>query len=278
MEDGRVLALLAILGVFSARKATGSRGVARSGSRPALPTTRQDEVVIPLVNGNDIRCNAHPEPLTIVRVTDGAGNELERLDVETLAIAYLAPSVLHNWWRAAESRRVSFPAGKEAAIRIRGGGMLRCDASPDPITYIRVVSPQGKEVGYWTIDEITEDPSDVMGAILGAARGVVGSRGVSAEGSRGIARSGRMPDFPPRILRPMLDRIGGVTVLTPKKNTLWKPASALSRGRGEPQLVDFNPRSFYQTNNDVTEAFYKLQGYPMKLVAWFDNPTGRRIA
>lgn len=59
--------------------------------------------------------------------------------------------------------------------------------------------------------------------------------------------------------------------------TIWRPGSLLKRSTtGE--LVDSSPRSFYQTNDDVTVAVYKVAGYQYPVVVWFDNKSGRRIA
>jgi len=74
------------------------------------------------------------------------------------------------------------------------------------------------------------------------------------------------------------DSHGGFTIET-KVGTLWRPASALgSRGRPVAKLFAYAEHSFYQNNNDVTKAFYKVAGYRYILVAWFDNITGKRIA
>lgn len=37
-------------------------------------------------------------------------------------------------------------------------------------------------------------------------------------------------------------------------------------------------KTFYQTNNDVTQAQYKVPGYKYPVVIWWDNKTGKRIA
>ena len=60
-------------------------------------------------------------------------------------------------------------------------------------------------------------------------------------------------------------------------DTLWRPGRLL-KGTTEGVLVDFDERSFYQDNNDVTRAVYRVPGYGWPVVVWFDNATGRRIA
>lgn len=59
----------------------------------------------------------------------------------------------------------------ECAIIHSNAASLRFSAYPDPVTYIRAVSSTGEEIAYWTIDEILEDPSDVLGAAFGAVLG-----------------------------------------------------------------------------------------------------------
>ena len=62
----------------------------------------------------------------------------------------------------------------------------------------------------------------------------------------------------------------------PIGDTAWRRGSVLKRGTtGE--LVDFDERSFYQLNDDVTLAVYRVQGYGYPVLVWFDNMTGKRI-
>ena len=49
-------------------------------------------------------------------------------------------------------------------------GYIATDAYPHKVSYIRVLDTDGKEIGYWTIDEIKEDPEDVIGAFFGCAK------------------------------------------------------------------------------------------------------------
>lgn len=60
-------------------------------------------------------------------------------------------------------------------------------------------------------------------------------------------------------------------------NTLWRPGAVLKKGTTG-TLTSFNERSFYQNNNDVTRAKYRIPGYRYPAIVWFDNPTGRRIS
>jgi predicted nucleotidyltransferase len=76
----------------------------------------------------------------------------------------------------------------------------------------------------------------------------------------------------------VLDEHGGFTAITtPCGNTLWRPGAILKRGT-EGTLVSFDRHSFYQTNNNVTQAIYRVPGYRYRVAVWFDNATGRRIA
>lgn len=60
--------------------------------------------------------------------------------------------------------------GDECVIKLANGNEIRTDAFPEDVSYVRVVE-NGKEIGYWTVDEVAEDPALVLGAILGAAHG-----------------------------------------------------------------------------------------------------------
>jgi hypothetical protein len=71
--------------------------------------------------------------------------------------------------------------GDECVIALASGRTIRTDSyadSPEGSTYVRVCDLDGAEVGYWTSDEWREAPEEVMGAILGAAKG--GRRASSA--------------------------------------------------------------------------------------------------
>ncbi len=81
---------------------------------------------------------------------------------------------------------------------------------------------------------------------------------------------------PPHQLN-VLDGHGGFTAETTKRgDTLWRPGTVLKSTTGT--LVKHDPRSFFQTNNDVTKATYKVAGYRYPVIAWFDNRTKHRIA
>lgn len=62
--------------------------------------------------------------------------------------------------------------GPECILKVHTGFELRIAAYPLEVDYVRVCDPLGREIAYWSIDEVKEDPADVLGALVGAlARG-----------------------------------------------------------------------------------------------------------
>ncbi len=88
------------------------------------------------------------------------------------------------------------------------------------------------------------------------------------------------PGSPPPTLN-VLDGHGGFTVETSGRNigtgTLWRPGDVLKKGTIG-KLENYDGKSFYQTNKNVTRARYKVPGYRYMVCVWFDNQTGERIA
>lgn len=82
--------------------------------------------------------------------------------------------------------------------------------------------------------------------------------------------------IPPTILNSVLDGHGGYTILTRDGNTLWKPGSTL-RTSPYGTLVRYDERGFYQRNDDVTIAYYKVEGVRDLVIVWFDNATGLNV-
>lgn len=70
---------------------------------------------------------------------------------------------------------------------------------------------------------------------------------------------------------------GRYVVRMTEGNTLWRPSFIAPKGTVG-KLVEYKTNSFYQTNNDVTQAIYKIPGYRYRVAVWFDNRTGERIA
>ncbi|MEX3983646.1 hypothetical protein AB4Y45_32210 [Paraburkholderia sp. EG287A] len=61
--------------------------------------------------------------------------------------------------------------GAECTLRIAGSHRaVHCPAAPAECFYVRVVV-DGLELAYWHMDEWHQAPAEVMGAVLGAARG-----------------------------------------------------------------------------------------------------------
>ena len=60
-------------------------------------------------------------------------------------------------------------------------------------------------------------------------------------------------------------------------DTVWRPGSLL-KSTTNGTLKAYEPKSFYQTNNNVTMALYRVPGYQYPVAVWFDNASGQRIA
>lgn len=59
----------------------------------------------------------------------------------------------------------------ECVIELANGRRLVCPAEPEECSFVRVEEADGTEIAYWVCDEWAEAPTEVMGAILGAAGG-----------------------------------------------------------------------------------------------------------
>lgn len=57
----------------------------------------------------------------------------------------------------------------ECVIELANGGSIRCPAHPMECDYVRVCDRDGEEIAYWNVDEWVEEPTEVMGAIMGCA-------------------------------------------------------------------------------------------------------------
>ncbi|VTU42260.1 MULTISPECIES: hypothetical protein [unclassified Variovorax] len=58
--------------------------------------------------------------------------------------------------------------GPEYAVMAHNGFELRYAQGDEPLDYVRICDPLGREIAYWVSDEWQQDPQAVMGAILGA--------------------------------------------------------------------------------------------------------------
>lgn len=86
-------------------------------------------------------------------------------------------------------------------------------------------------------------------------------------------REARLTDYRPKLIHPF---VRWKKVMR-ERDTLWRPASLLKRGTIG-TLQEYDEQSFYQNNNNVTKAIYKVAGYKYRVAVWFDNATGERIA
>lgn len=86
-------------------------------------------------------------------------------------------------------------------------------------------------------------------------------------------REDRPSDYQPTLIHPFVrwERA------TRERDTLWRPGQLLKRGTVG-TLDEYNENSFYQTNNNVTQAIYRVPGYSNRVAVWFDNQTCERIA
>ncbi len=84
---------------------------------------------------------------------------------------------------------------------------------------------------------------------------------------------GKMFDFEARERRIGPSSLGKL----PFGDSLWRPGRIL-RGSTMGRLVAYDEEAFYQTNNDVTIAVYRVSGYGYPVLVWFDNKTSQRIA
>jgi hypothetical protein len=82
---------------------------------------------------------------------------------------------------------------------------------------------------------------------------------------------------PPKKIN-VLDKNDGFTAVTTKYgNTLWRSKFVL-KDSTIGVLQSYDEKSFYQLNDDATQAVYKVKGYRYPILVWFDNLDGHRIA
>jgi hypothetical protein len=73
------------------------------------------------------------------------------------------------------------------------------------------------------------------------------------------------------------DKHGGFTIVKPSGDTLWRPALRRDT-RGTLIANSVKPNTFYQQNDNVTSADYRLPRLRFPSRVWWDNATGERIA
>lgn len=110
--------------------------------------------------------------VTEPRVVEGGG----------ISVLYDALAVRFGW-RADVRAHVMATNGilheHECIIPLSNGRELRCPAHPLPCSYVRIAEA-GHELMYWASDEWRDNPQDVIGAILGLAKGIERVEGVAA--------------------------------------------------------------------------------------------------
>lgn len=94
------------------------------------------------------------------------------LPLHALRIGLKSQYDLHDFEVDHALESLSNSYGEESVITTVGKGReIRCPAFPASCDYVRIVV-DGLEIAYWVSDEWREDPMQVMGAILGAAKGL----------------------------------------------------------------------------------------------------------
>lgn len=78
--------------------------------------------------------------------------------------------------------------GPECVVHTVSGFSLASAAYPDEVDYLRILSPTGEELAYWTVEEIVQDPAEVLGAIMGALRPVSLSKSQNSYARQPIAQ------------------------------------------------------------------------------------------
>lgn len=86
-------------------------------------------------------------------------------------------------------------------------------------------------------------------------------------------REARLEDYNPTLALPFVRW----EKVTREHDTLWRPGTLLKQTTVG-TLQEFDEHSFYQLNDNVTKAIYKVPGYKYRVAVWFDNTTGNRIA
>lgn len=82
---------------------------------------------------------------------------------------------------------------------------------------------------------------------------------------------------PPKVLDDVRDRHGGFTAVT-RRGTLWRPGMVLEQYGYRATLESFDEDSWYQSDDDVTCATYRVKGYGYPIHVWYSNNDGHRIA
>jgi hypothetical protein len=152
---------------------------------PTTPSTRPATDTpagvfeVDFVGGASLACPAYPEDCAWVAVRR-YGAETCRVDADSVGadpegqLARLADALSGGRPGIPElppTEEDGVPAdyGLESAVTaIPTARTLRFASAGEPVSYLRVCEPNGREVAYWVADELAEDAADVLGAAIGA--------------------------------------------------------------------------------------------------------------
>ena len=93
------------------------------------------------------------------------GGKLSVLEQVAEACGWTAEGTGH----ARDNHDVSY--GPECVLALENGREIRTPPFPGLCSYVRVVQ-FGYELAFWTADEFTDDAAGVLGALIGAAKGL----------------------------------------------------------------------------------------------------------
>ncbi len=75
------------------------------------------------------------------------------------------------------------------------------------------------------------------------------------------------------------DKHGGITAVLASGDTLWNADPERTKDTiGTLIAGSIKPNTYYQRNNDVTSADYRIPKFRFPVRVWWDNATGERIA
>jgi hypothetical protein len=94
---------------------------------------------------------------------------------------------------------------------------------------------------------------------------------------RSCERETRRQRLAKRLAKPDKYMIDPVVEFMRNSDTLWRPASVLGQREVEGTLVGYHEHSFFQNDNNVTFALYRVPRYGYLLGVWFRNSDGTRI-
>ena len=121
--------------------------------------------------GNDLASFTGQVNYDAFETPDG-GSELEHLthDDPQVPKALKEQYILSDSEVAHALASIGNDYGQESILEVLcSNRVIHSPAYPNPCTYVRVVV-EGFEIAYWTSDEWSEGPQEVMGALLGAGK------------------------------------------------------------------------------------------------------------